>query len=408
MVTAACLAWRLPVTTKASLRLIVGRWVDRRDRSRGVDRQPHPLRARFRRGEAFVAALVAYAVAWMAMSMLLPRATTDPGALLPGAVLVGATLAGMQAVSQLYLPDKLGRASQLYGAIGTTIVTLGWFFFLGRAMILGMSLDAVIYEPAASRSLSSPYPWCGCCPGSRSGSAGSSISRSRRFEGQRRPPTREAGRRTALLGACSLRGTASAPPAAHVRGQRRKNFETARLEGLDEGEFWYRRLAQPDGPVQVAGVEFELGGCGMPVRTADVAGRGTRGTRCGPPYLEVESVMAPDCLGGRPGSGGATRSSRVGSRRRSRTRAARLSSRAVTRRLRISREAASRSRNRLKAPLVLLIPECCRKVVGLGVGRRRGDVGRRVVRASSGLLMREDSATPVRREPSPRTIRQPG
>jgi hypothetical protein len=47
----------------------------------------------------------------------------------------------------------------------------------------------------------------------------------------------------------------------------------------------------------------------------------------------------------------------------------------VTRRLRISREAASRSRNRLKAPLVLLIPECCDKVVGLGVGRRCSDVG---------------------------------
>ena len=58
----------------------------------------------------------------------------------------------MQAVSQLYLPDKIGRASQLYGAIGTTIVTLGWFFILGRAIVLGMSLDAVIYERFGSVS----------------------------------------------------------------------------------------------------------------------------------------------------------------------------------------------------------------------------------------------------------------
>ena len=114
MVTAACLAWRLPVTTKASLRLIgsvVGLIV-------GIGLVASIAnRIRFELGFgaaslSFVAALVAYAVAWMAMSMLLPRATTDPGALLPGAVLVGATLAGMQAVSQLYLPDKLGRASQ--------------------------------------------------------------------------------------------------------------------------------------------------------------------------------------------------------------------------------------------------------------------------------------------------------
>ena len=72
--------------------------------------------------------------------------------MLPGAVLVGATLAGMQAVSQLYLPNELGRASQLYGAIGMTIVTLGWFFILRRAMVLSMSLNAVIYERFGSIS----------------------------------------------------------------------------------------------------------------------------------------------------------------------------------------------------------------------------------------------------------------
>lgn len=67
-------------------------------------------------------------------------------------MLVSAALAGMQAVSQLYLPDRIGRASQLYGAIGTTIVTLGWFFILGRAIVLGMTLDAVIYERFGSIS----------------------------------------------------------------------------------------------------------------------------------------------------------------------------------------------------------------------------------------------------------------
>ena len=86
------------------------------------------------------------------MSMLLPRATRDPGALLPGAVLVGAVLAGMQAVAQLYLPDKLERASALYGALATTLVTLGTFFLVGRAMVFGMSLDAVIYERFGSIS----------------------------------------------------------------------------------------------------------------------------------------------------------------------------------------------------------------------------------------------------------------
>jgi uncharacterized BrkB/YihY/UPF0761 family membrane protein len=72
--------------------------------------------------------------------------------LLPGALVVGVVLAGMQAVAQLYIPDKLGRASALYGALATTIVTLGWFFFLGRAMVFGMALDAAVFERFGSIS----------------------------------------------------------------------------------------------------------------------------------------------------------------------------------------------------------------------------------------------------------------
>ena len=56
------------------------------------------------------------------------------------------TITVMHAISEFYLPDRLDRASQLYGAIGTTIVTLGWFFTLGRAIVLAMELNAAIYE----------------------------------------------------------------------------------------------------------------------------------------------------------------------------------------------------------------------------------------------------------------------
>lgn len=154
MVTAACLSWRLPVTTKARLRVVgavVGLVVGIGVTSAIINR----IRVEAGVGVAglsFVAAFALYVVLWMAMSMLLPRATPDPGALLPGAVLVAAILCTMQAVSQLYLPNHLGQASQLYGAIGTTVVTLGWFFFVGRAMVLGMSIDAVIYERFGSIS----------------------------------------------------------------------------------------------------------------------------------------------------------------------------------------------------------------------------------------------------------------
>jgi uncharacterized BrkB/YihY/UPF0761 family membrane protein len=154
MVSSSCLAWRLPVTTKASLRVIgsvVGLILGIVIVAAIVNRLRHSLGVGVA-SVSFVGAAAIYAVAWMAMSMILPRATRDPGALLPGAVLVGLVIAGMQAISQLYLPDKLDRASALYGALATTIVTLGWFFFLGRAMVLAMSLDAVLYERFGSIS----------------------------------------------------------------------------------------------------------------------------------------------------------------------------------------------------------------------------------------------------------------
>ena len=103
-------------------------------------------------GLTFVPALVIYGLAWLGVSMMLPRATRDPGALLPGSLLVALTITVMHAISEFYLPDRLDRASQLYGAIGTTIVTLGWFFILGRGIMLAMELNAAIYERYGSIS----------------------------------------------------------------------------------------------------------------------------------------------------------------------------------------------------------------------------------------------------------------
>jgi uncharacterized BrkB/YihY/UPF0761 family membrane protein len=154
MVSASCLSWRLPVTTKASARVIgsvVGLIVGMMLAWTIVNRVRRDLGLAVA-SLSFLAAAAIYALAWMVMSVLLPRATKDPGALLPGAAFVGSILAGMQAISQLYLPDKIGRASELYGAIAVSVVTLGWYFFLGRAMVLGMTLDAVVFERFGSIS----------------------------------------------------------------------------------------------------------------------------------------------------------------------------------------------------------------------------------------------------------------
>jgi uncharacterized BrkB/YihY/UPF0761 family membrane protein len=148
MVSASCLAWRLPMRAKASIRIIggiVGLVAGIGLVAAIVNRIRADLGLAVA-GFSFLAAAVVFGTAWLAVSMILPRATKDPGALLPGAVLVGLTIAGMQAVSQLYLPRHIAQASELYGAIGTTVVTLGWFFILGRAMVLAMTLNAVVHE----------------------------------------------------------------------------------------------------------------------------------------------------------------------------------------------------------------------------------------------------------------------
>ena len=152
---ASAAAWRLPLSgSRASLRTagmvaglicgiaVIAILVNRVREALGLEVA----------GLTFVPALVIYGLAWLGVSMMLPRATRDPGALLPGSLLVALTITVMHAISEFYLPDRLDRASQLYGAIGTTIVTLGWFFILGRAIVLAMELNAAIYERYGSIS----------------------------------------------------------------------------------------------------------------------------------------------------------------------------------------------------------------------------------------------------------------
>ena len=154
LVAASCLAWQLPVRTKASPKVmgaiaglvagiaLVATLVGRlRDNGIAIA------------GMSFLVGFGFYAIAWLVLTALLPRRdNTDPSALVPGAVIVAGVLIGMQAVSQIYLPGKFSHASELYGAIGITLVTLGWFFILGRVMMFSMSVDAVIYERFGSIS----------------------------------------------------------------------------------------------------------------------------------------------------------------------------------------------------------------------------------------------------------------
>jgi membrane protein len=151
---ASALAWKLPVTRKTSMKL-VGAIAGLVTSVGLVSVIVNRIRGEWGVGASsvsFLGALAFYFVAWFALFLLLPRATNDPSVLLPGAGLVALTLAAMQLISHVYLPNRLSHASELYGAIGTTIVTLGWFFFLGRAIVIANDLNAAVYERLGSLS----------------------------------------------------------------------------------------------------------------------------------------------------------------------------------------------------------------------------------------------------------------
>ncbi|MGH9215077.1 MAG: hypothetical protein ACRDZS_02385 [Acidimicrobiales bacterium] len=113
MVASSALAWRLPMTNKASVR-VVGALVGLIGGIGVLAVLANRVRAEFGIGVAslsFLAVFALYALAWMAITSLLPRVTRDPSVLLPGAVLVAATTTGMQAFSQFYLPDRGSRST---------------------------------------------------------------------------------------------------------------------------------------------------------------------------------------------------------------------------------------------------------------------------------------------------------
>jgi uncharacterized BrkB/YihY/UPF0761 family membrane protein len=153
LLAASALAWRAPLRVKARARVIVtvvGILVALTLLAALVNRVRETNLALA--GVSLLAAAGVYAVGWLLLGHALPRTTTDPGAGIPGAVLVGLALAALQAVTQLYLPTQISGASQLYGALGAAVATLGWFFILGRVIVLALVTDAIVYERFGSLS----------------------------------------------------------------------------------------------------------------------------------------------------------------------------------------------------------------------------------------------------------------
>ena len=83
---------------------------------------------------------------WFIVQIVLPRGTTDPGAVLPGAALMGLGFAILQWFMQIYLPAKIARTTDTMGSLAATVATLGYFFFIGRLMSASFVVNAVVFQ----------------------------------------------------------------------------------------------------------------------------------------------------------------------------------------------------------------------------------------------------------------------
>ena len=93
-----------------------------------------------------IALVVLYAGVALWMMNLLPHADASLTELLPGVVLVALGAQAMHLVVALYLGPKLGRSSELYGALGVATVILLWLYFTARLVTAAAFLNAALWE----------------------------------------------------------------------------------------------------------------------------------------------------------------------------------------------------------------------------------------------------------------------
>lgn len=154
MIAGSALAWGIPITRGGTLRvirmvvLVVMTFVV----AAGVVNRIRLATGVAVGGVAIMVAAAIYVVLFTVLLSVLPSTTRDPGSSLPGAVLSGAAIALMQAATQLYVTQRFGNASSLYGGLGSAAVLVGWLFVFGRVLTLSVVLNAVVYERFGSLS----------------------------------------------------------------------------------------------------------------------------------------------------------------------------------------------------------------------------------------------------------------
>jgi len=101
---------------------------------------------------ALAASAAVYGVTWFGVCYAVPKATTDPGALLPGSTLFGVSVSALGWWMHFYLPGQIERASETMGSLAFAVSTLGYLFFVGRIATTSFVLNSVMWERVGSVS----------------------------------------------------------------------------------------------------------------------------------------------------------------------------------------------------------------------------------------------------------------
>ena len=78
----------------------------------------------------------------------LPHRSDSWRDLLPGALLVAFGAQVIHLAVVLYLAPKIGRSSELYGALGAATVILLWLYLIARLIVASAFLNAALWHRA--------------------------------------------------------------------------------------------------------------------------------------------------------------------------------------------------------------------------------------------------------------------
>lgn len=95
---------------------------------------------------ATLAVGLGFGAIWLLVSMRLPSADVPWAAYLPGAIVFGIGLQALHLFTVYFLEAKLTSAAELYGVLGLSTTVLFYLFLIGRGVVWGAELNAVVWE----------------------------------------------------------------------------------------------------------------------------------------------------------------------------------------------------------------------------------------------------------------------